>query len=281
MAPLYQAIDSQFDFNSYYHNTEYVYLHTADGPYSTTNAGVLGLATANKFNTYFKQYRSDFINSAFTSNHDVLRAINQINATKNGSEYVVPTISGSKDQIEKAKIHAAITMLQPGLSFIYYGDELGMSSNTSENALSHSNHIDRYYRQPMKWANENERPFITISKGIDNSYDSYNLTLKNVDEQNSDPNSMLNFYKNICKIKARADFPKNGLYTAVADNNQPSVLNYTISGNEGKIKVVIHTAGNNKNTYKYQKASNEEVIYSYNANESTINAYGILVLKVK
>ena len=56
MAPLYEAIDSQFDFNTYYHNTEYIYLHTADGDYSVTNAGNLGLATAKKFNTYFKQY---------------------------------------------------------------------------------------------------------------------------------------------------------------------------------------------------------------------------------
>ena len=281
MAPLYEAIDSQFDFNSYYHNTEYIYLHTADGDYSVTNAGNLGLATAKKFNTYFKQYRSDFINSAFTSNHDVMRAINQINATKNSSgEYIVPKITGTSDQIEKAKIHAAITMLQPGLSFIYYGDELGMSSNTSENTLGHSNHIDRYYRQPMKWAEEAERPFITISKGIDNSYDSYNKNLKNVDEQLKDNSSMLKFYQEICAVKARNDFPKNGNYSAVADNNQPSVLNYTISGNEGTMKVIIHTAGNNKNAYNYSIKSNEKLIYSYNATTNKINAYGVVVLKV-
>lgn len=281
MAPLYEAIDSQFDFNSYYHNTEYVYLHAPDGDYSVTNAGNLGLATAKKFNTYFKQYRSDFINSAFTSNHDVMRAINQINATKNSSgEYVVPKITGTSDQIEKAKIHAAITMLQPGLSFIYYGDELGMSSNTTENTLGHSNHIDRYYRQPMKWAEENERPFITISKGIDNSYDSYNKNLKNVDEQLKDNSSMLKFYQEICAVKSRNDFPKNGNYSAVADNNQPSVLNYTISGNEGTMKVIIHTAGNNKTAYNYSIGSNEKLIYSYNASSNKINAYGIVVLKV-
>ena len=281
MAPLYEAIDSQFDFNSYYHNTEYIYLHTPDGDYSVTNAGNLGLATAKKFNTHFKQYRSDFINSAFTSNHDVMRAINQINATKNSSgEYIVPKITGTSDQIEKAKIHAAITMLQPGLSFIYYGDELGMSSNTSENTLGHSNHIDRYYRQPMKWAEENERPFITISKGIDNSYDSYNKNLKNVDEQLKDNSSMLKFYQEICAVKARNDFPKNGNYSAVADNNQPSVLYYTISGNEGTMKVIIHTAGNNKTAYNYSIGSNEKLIYSYNASSNKINAYGIVVLKV-
>ena len=281
IAPLYQAIDSQFDFNSYYHNTEYIYLHAPDGDYSVTNAGNLGLATAKKFNTYFKQYRSDFINSAFTSNHDVIRAINQINATKNNGIYVVPKITGNATQIGRAKVHAAITLLQPGLSFIYYGDELGMSSNTSENTLNHENHIDRYYRQPMKWAVEAERPFITISKGIDNSYDSYNKTLKNVDEQTNDPASMLNFYREICEIKAREDFPKNGIYSAVADNNRPSILNYTVKGNEGTMKVIIHTAGNDSNSYNYSLAQNEEVIYKYNATQSAINAYGLVVIKVK
>ena len=281
MAPLYQAIDSQFDFNSYYHNTEYVYLHVADGPYQTTNAGKLALATATKFNTYFKQNRTDFINSAFTSNHDVLRAINQINATKNGSDYVVPKITGTADQINKAKVHAAITMLQPGLSFIYYGDEIGMSSNLTENKLDHENHIDRYYRQPMKWAEEAERPFITISKGIDNSYDSYNATLKDVTQQENDSSSMLNFYKEICAVKARADFPINGTYTGYEFNNAPSVLHYQITGPEGTVKVYIHTAGNDKNVVNYSINSNEEIIYKYNATNTQISAYGVVVVKVK
>ena len=279
MAPLYQAIDSQFDFNSYYHNTEYVYLHSADGPYSVTNAGKLALATDTKLNTYFKQQRSQLINSAFTSNHDVLRAINQINATKTGTEYNCTKITGTADQINKAKIHAAITMLQPGLSFIYYGDELGMSSNLTENKLNHENHIDRFYRQPMKWAEEAERPFITISKGIDNSYDSYNATLKNVDEQDKDTNSMLSFYKAICAIKARADFPKNGTYTGYEWNGAPSMLHYQISGTEGTFKFYIHTAGNDKTPVNYS-LNGETAVYKYNATDTTIQPYGIVVTKV-
>ena len=279
MAPLYQAIDSQFDFNSYYHNTEYVYLHGPDGPYGETNAGKLALATDTKLNTYFKQHRDKVINSAFTSNHDVLRAINQINATKNGQEYVVPKITGTIDQINRAKIHAAITILQPGLSFIYYGDELGMSSNLTENKLNHENHIDRFYRQPMKWKEEAERPFITISKGIDNSYDSYNQTLKDVDQQSADSTSMLSFYRDICKIKARADFPKNGKYTGYEFNGKPSMLHYQISGTEGTFKFYIHTAGNDKNAVNIS-LNNETVIYKYNATDTSVSAYGIVVTKV-
>lgn len=281
IAPLYQAIDSQFDFNSYYHNTEYIYLHVADGPYAPTSAGKLALATDTKLNTYYKAHRDQVINSAFTSNHDVLRAINQINATKdNTGAYVVPKITGTSDEVNRAKVHAAITILQPGVSFIYYGDELGMSSNLTENKLNHTNHIDRFYRQPMKWAEEAERPFITISKGIDNSYDSYNSKIKNVDQQLEDSNSMLRFYQDICAIKARADFPKNGTYTGYEWSNAPSMLNYQISGSEGTFKVYIHTAGNAKTAINYSLASNETVIYKNGATNTSISAYGIVVTKV-
>ena len=170
-------------------------------------------------------------------------------------------------------------MLQPGLSFIYYGDELGMSSNLTENTLNHENHIDRFYRQPMKWAKEAERPFITISKGIDNSYDSYNATLKNVDEQDKDTNSMLSFYKAICAIKARADFPKNGTYTGYEWNGAPSMLHYQISGTEGTFKFYIHTAGNDKTPVNYS-LNGETAVYKYNATDTTIQPYGIVVTKI-
>jgi glycosidase len=41
----------------------------------------------------------------------------------------------------------------PGTSWIYYGDELGMTGNWQLNPSGTDFHKDRYYRQPMKWDN--------------------------------------------------------------------------------------------------------------------------------
>lgn len=285
IAPLYQALDSQFDFNSYYHNTEYLYLHVADGSYSSTNANKLALATTNKFNNLFKSQRSDFINAAFTSNHDVARAINQINSTKDSSgNNVYSNISGTSQEINRAKIHAAITMLQPGLSFIYYGDELGMSSNVGENTTGNENNLDRYYRQPMKWSDVSERPIYNISNDVTNEYDSYNKKLSDVDAQLNDTSSMLNFYKALTSIKQDSSFPINGTYTGWEWGGSDSMLHYQIASNSSTTKTYkfyIHTAGSDTNSINYSVDSSYEVVYKYNATDTTINPYGIVVTRSK
>lgn len=177
IAPVFGAMDSQLDFNMYYHNLEWLYCNFGHTPSSYS------VDTANKFNLY-KQNRGDvLINTPFTSNHDVSRAINHINSTK-ASEFDDPEIdvkiSGTELQYNKAKAHAAITMLTPGLSFIYYGDELGMSSNTKENTLSHENNLDRYYRQPFKWQDESLRPFFSFGSQYTNAYDTHNAKMKSM-----------------------------------------------------------------------------------------------------
>lgn len=281
IAPYYQAFDSQFDFNEYYHNLEYVYLGMGK------TASDLALENTIKFDTYFKKQRSDFINATFTSNHDVSRAINHINSTKDsmlGIEKDVK-ITGSSKQIARAKMHAAITILQPGISFIYYGDELGMSSNTTENDKSHNNSIDRFYRQPFKWAEANERCLITFGEGYTNAYDSYNTKLADASAQAADKNSMLVFYQAMTGIKADPKFPLNGTYTGYKYDVNTNVYHYVINPKEkGDVfyRFYINTGGKDgSGDAAWSLTKGEEIVYKMNATETQIHPYGIVVTRAK
>lgn len=281
IAPMYKAMDSQFDFCNYYNNLNCLYANI--GMTATT----LASKSTSKF-SYYRQNRSDFINASFTSNHDVARAINHINAKKS-SEAGVETdinITGTSTQINRAKVNAAITILQPGISFIYYGDELGMSSNTLENEFDHSNNLDRFYRQSFKWQNESLRPVLEFGSQYTNAYDSYNTNLPTMEEQDADANSMLSFYQDLCEVKQDAKFPINGNFTGYAYSDNQDVYHYIINANSNTTKdykFYIHTGGNSSisSAVKCSVSSEDEIVYSYNYTNGTLNPYGVLVVRSK
>ncbi len=170
-SPYYQALDSQFDFSNYYHVPAWIYntdagassFDTTEGnggqAWETYNAfasdGMFNIGTTEQPIMVQGGCRPDFINGAFTSNHDVMRLINQANGVGNKNK----TIANDNVQYNnewqngRAKFQAAVTMLNPGLSWIYYGDELGMSSNTYQHIdmYGSENNMDIWYRQPFLW----------------------------------------------------------------------------------------------------------------------------------
>ena len=227
-APYYQALDSQFSFSHYYHIPAYLY--TAGG----TPRNFYDLQAGESYDTYAGNgpfplsdtgisveggKRSDFIDGPFTSNHDVMRAINQVNGsgTKDGTT-ALNKVTGAGDQVNKAKIHAAITLLSQGLSWIYYGDELGMSSNTDEHVAMYGseNSVDVWYRQPYLWGDaaitpkykagqycfgdiHGEKSQIATKEPY--GYDSFNLSLAKYSAQKEDANSLYSWYKTLAAIK--------------------------------------------------------------------------------
>ena len=88
IAPYYQALDSQFDFALYYHNREWLYdkgaVYMAQNHAGETYDRFASNSNATLGDTGVRVEggkRSDFINSAFTSNHDTMRLINQMSNT--------------------------------------------------------------------------------------------------------------------------------------------------------------------------------------------------------
>ena len=259
-APYYQGLDSQFDFANYYHIASWIYNGGGTGKYASAELG----ETYDTFKSSGSFPLSDTgitvpgggrpaaINGAFTSNHDVMRAINQVNGTGDiNSTTAKDNVTGSAIEIGKAKVHAAITLLLPGISWIYYGDELGMSSNTDTHIAKYDNenNMDIWYRQPMMWKDNAARPNFSYGK-YKFEYDSYNSKLfsqgKGIDYTNgkvSTTNEMYSFYKQLVALKKM--YPTDAKVSFENGENL-LIMNIWSDTHPGKsFKIYIHCGLNN------------------------------------
>jgi len=96
-----------------------------------------------------------FIGGGFTSNHDIARPLNRIAGTGDSTGLTAQgtvTSANYASLLDSAACMEIVTLLLPGLSWIYYGDELGMTGNFLGDAkASTDSYADLAYRQPMKW----------------------------------------------------------------------------------------------------------------------------------
>ncbi len=255
-AAYYQGLDSQFSFSHYYHIPAYLYASSGGAStfaskqasesfdvYSTSNYVELD----GKSMSVPGGHRPDFIDGAFTSNHDVMRAINQVNFSSGTVDGTTPStkIDGSGDQINRAKIHAAVTLLNRGISWIYYGDELGMSSNTDQHIAKYGseNCEDIWYRQPFLWSNTALRPNYKSGQ-YTFELDEYNKLLPNMEEQASMDNSMLNFYKQVIEVKKM--YPKDARITYhPTSGNHVMVIRVDDASYNPKLVIYINTGTSN------------------------------------
>ena len=182
VAPYYEAFDSMFDFYSYFNLTSAaatgrtgttsgygtasgfmtntsVYTTSADKDLSNSTSA---LATANNsawnfpavYNTY-NNYRGDVsLPGLFTSNHDIARVINRVAGTGNFEglqKQGTITTSNYASYEQSANCVKIAELMFPGLTWVYYGDEIGMTGNFPSGKDANSDYADLWYRQPMKW----------------------------------------------------------------------------------------------------------------------------------
>ncbi len=124
---------------------------------------------------------------------------------------------------ETARAAAMLLLTLPGMSFIYYGEELGM-----ENAAINPGSINDPYataknpgrpqsRTPMQWSPETNagfskgQPWLPLSQGY---------TEKNVHKQMTNPNSFLNLYKTLIRLRTNTPAFKLGSYESLDFGDQ-------------------------------------------------------------
>lgn len=113
----------------------------------------------------------DTLFATFLSNHDQNR--------------VMSALSGD---VEKAKIAATILLTFPGVPYIYYGEEIGMSGTKPDEDI----------RRPMQWTPWDYAGFSTVLPWR-SPYSDYKTV--NVATEFADPQSLFNLYRNLIQLR--------------------------------------------------------------------------------
>ena len=285
MAPFYEAIDSQFDFSTFYHLNE-------------RKEDAMGNSIEISLGEYAK-YRKDLINGAYTSNHDVARMLNHAAAHNsdvaqayagnpgNVKHHAEVNASNKDEANNMARYYAAMTILTPGVSWIYYGDEIGMSGNVedlvpdshSDVYDDHGNNVDRWYRQPMRWGTTKGSDGVVnyTFGGIEVLWDFYNQGLATVPEQKADSGSMLNYFKALCAVKNDNAYPTYGFVSGTGSiNGVEGTSNFKISDGTREVAVFVNNTASPISIgwmgYSLLGASN-------GGNANSVPAHGFVVLK--
>jgi glycosidase len=117
--------------------------------------------------------------SPFLRNHDQTRSLTALGG-----------------DVARAKVAATLLLTLPGLPFIYYGEEIGMTGDKPDPRL----------RTPMQWSRE---PGAGFTDGLVWEPLQPDSLTANVEVQEADPNSLLNLYRRL--IHLRAEHPALGI----------------------------------------------------------------------
>ncbi|MCC7051893.1 MAG: hypothetical protein IT355_01415 [Gemmatimonadaceae bacterium] len=101
----------------------------------------------------------------------------------------------------RLKLAATLYLLQPGVPFIYYGEEIGMAGGSDMRA-------DESLRTPMSWTHGDHRPAFTT--GTPFRGPSVNAATHTVEAQRADPDSLLHFYRAMLALRRRRSVATGG-----------------------------------------------------------------------
>ena len=305
VAPFYQGFDSCFDFLSYFNLTS-IAAKASGNPkasgISDANAskayGYLKDAGTWSQSSWLQEYNKErgdtAINGQFTSNHDIARTINRIAGSKASSSGIEAqgNVTSNSDYAKYNKyalLTQAVQILLPGLTWIYYGDELGMTGNfpardgDGKAFTADSAYADLWYRQPMKWKQGGKvgdgsytTGYAVTGSGMDVEWDGMNKStnVPDVETQKKNANSHFSVLSNIIKLKNSAPALVRGSLNAYEWDNQNYVFYFdrALDGTTYKIFVNMNQSGS---ISVGSATSGFKLDYGYNgANLSTVPAGG-------
>jgi glycosidase len=211
-------------------------------------------------------------NANFLTNHDLPRAMNQLGGNLN-----------------KAKAAAGVLLTAPGIPFIYYGEEIGMSGTKP----------DELIRTPMQWTGEEGAGF---TEGTPWEPVNSDFTTVNVADQIGDGNSLLEHYRKLVQLRNDHAALRVGK-TYVAESNSNKLVAYLRASQEETLLILINiddapvtdyeivlSTGNLSGDYHATSLLDDSTINPLQANESggfdaytplaEIPSYGVIVIQL-
>lgn len=132
----------------------------------------------------YKEMNPDYIDAPFLTNHDQ----NRISGMLRGDSRLL-------------KLSASLYILAEGVPFMYYGEEIGLMGAKP----------DEQIRTPMLWNDPGKDRLQT--SWIESKYNKNTIP---VSRQQKDPESLLNYYKRLIRVKTAHSALFEGRFTAVA-----------------------------------------------------------------
>ena len=151
--------------------------------------------------------------STFLSNHDQQRVMTFLN-----------------NDLEKMKTAAFIYLTGPGVPFLYYGEEIGMTGDKPDERL----------RTPMQWSDEQNAGFTTT---IPWQPANRNFDEINVQDQEGDPASLLYHYRTLIHIRNQNPALRTGAYLPMTSNCQ--LLYPVLRVEDDQALILLATLGDN------------------------------------
>jgi glycosidase len=160
-------------------------------------------------------------NSNFLTNHDMPRLMNQLGENQ-----------------EQAKAAAGILLTAPGIPFIYYGEEIGMSGTKP----------DEQIRTPMQWSGEQGAGF---TDGTPWEPVNSDFTTINVASQTGDSTSLLEHYHKLIQLRNAHSALQFGK-TYVAESPSKRILAYLRADKQETVLMVINLGSQPVTDYQLQ-----------------------------
>jgi len=154
----------------------------------------------------------DYRWSPFLSNHDGTRSM-----TLFGGDFA------------KAKLAATLLLTLPGLPFVYYGEEIGMTGNKPDPRL----------RTPMQWS---PRPGLGFTSGTAWSSAQPDSLTTTVAAQDTAPGSLLNLYRRLIHLRRENDALSSGRLVPLSASS-PNVVAYMRRTGDHAVLVVANLGG--------------------------------------
>jgi alpha-glucosidase len=148
------------------------------------------------------------------------------------------------DQI--AKLMASLYLTLRGTPVMYYGEEIGMENNDPKRPEDVKDSMGKAgwpkekgrdgERTPMQWNNGMNAGFSTVAPWlpVDERYRKYN-----VETEKKDPNSILNYYRQLLSMRHTNQALLDGKYIALNEDD-PNVLSYARSYKGQNVVVVLN-----------------------------------------
>ncbi|HER42971.1 MAG TPA: hypothetical protein ENO08_00745, partial [Candidatus Eisenbacteria bacterium] len=177
------------------------------GAVNDGNAGYLGTKAEQVYSLYpYLQF------GTFLTNHDQDRVFNVLGFDEG-----------------RNRVAAGIYMTLPGIPFVYYGEEIGMTGS--------GDHLD--IRTPMQWTDGTNAGFTTGTpwRAVNGNYEQFNVLV-----EDADPGSLLSWYRRLIGVRDRTPALRRGAYAALASSESP-VMAFVRSYQGQNVLCMSNTAG--------------------------------------